>query len=91
MTTVIKKGGCKEAFVAAKIRRAVEKSAKEAKLSKAEIKELVKEVVEPVIALCKKKRTVKAAELRRSLLGRLERNSRKVATAWKKYDLKKKK
>lgn len=90
MGKVLKKDGKKQPFVAAKIKRSVEKAAKEAKLSSAKVKKLVKEVAEPVIALYKKKRLVKAVDLRRSLLGRLDRNFKKVANAWRRYDRRKK-
>lgn len=90
MARVIKKGGKgKQAFVPAKLKRSVERAAKEAGLSSSKVKQLVKEVVEPVVVLARKKRTIKAADLRRSLLGRLERRAKKVVTAWKRFEKKK--
>jgi transcriptional regulator NrdR family protein len=90
MTTVIKKGGRRQAFSAAKIKRSVLKAAKEAKLSKSKAQALVKEVATPVIALCKKKRTVKSSYIRKTLLGRLNRKAKSVVSAWRKYDRRKK-
>ena len=90
MGTVVKKGGKKQAFSAAKIRRSVEKAAKDVKMAPAKVKELVKNVADPVIALYKKKRTVKVSALRRSILGRLDRRAKKVSAAWRRYDKKKK-
>jgi transcriptional regulator NrdR family protein len=91
MGLVVKKSGKKQTFSAAKIRRSIDSAAKEAKVSAPERKKLVKEVADPVIDLYKKKRVVKAADLRRSILGRLARKRKKVASAWRKYDRKKKK
>jgi len=91
MTTVVKKGGKRQAFSPAKIRRSVERAAKDAKVPPAKRKKLVKEVCDPAIALMKKKRSIKAADIRRSLLGRLARKSKKAASAWRKFDKKKKK
>ncbi len=88
MTTVIKKGGKTEAFSPAKLKSSVSKSAKDAKLTSAKIKKLVEEVAEPVIALCKKKKTVKAVDIRRSLLGRLDRRAKSVSLSWRRYQRK---
>ena len=90
MGTVIKKGGRKQLFNATKLRRSILKAAKEAKLSKAKANELIKQVAEPVIALYKKKK-VKTADLRKALLGRLNRRAKKVSSAWKRYDRARKK
>ena len=89
MVHVIKKRGRKQAFSSAKIRNAVLKSAKDAKLSPAKVKQLVKDVADPVISLAKGKRRVKAADLRRSLLGRLDRRAKSVSNAWRRFDKKK--
>lgn len=83
---VVKKNGEKQVFVAAKVRRSVEKAAKEAKYSLSARKELVKEVAEPVIKLYKKKKVVKAADLRKAILGRLDRKAKRVSVAWRRYD-----
>lgn len=77
-----------QAFIPAKIKRAVERAAKEAGVAPTQIGDLIADVAEPVIELYKKKRVVKTSELRRSLLGRLERRAKKVSVAWKKYDKK---
>jgi len=89
MTTVIKKGGKRQAFSSAKIRKGVMLAAKEAKLSSSKVKVLIKEVAEPVIALAKKKRVVRASSLRKSILGRLDRRAKVVSRAWRNFDKKK--
>jgi transcriptional regulator NrdR family protein len=92
MTTVIKKGGEKrQAFSPAKIKNAINAAAKEAGLSPAKRAELIKEVADPAIAFFKKKRLVKATEIRRSILRRLEVRSKATASKWKKFKKKKKK
>jgi transcriptional regulator NrdR family protein len=85
MTTVIKKGGRRQAFIPAKIKKAVERAAKDARLSSAQIKVLVREVAEPVIAFYGKKKTVKAVDIRRALLGRLNRRAKSVVLSWRRY------
>jgi transcriptional regulator NrdR family protein len=86
MTTVIKKGGEKrQAFSPAKIKNAINAAAKKAKLSPAKRVKLVKEVADPAIALFKKKRLVKATEIRRSILRRIETRSKATASAFKRF------
>ena len=90
MGKVIKKGGSKkETFDPKKIKRSVERAAKDAKVSPAKKRELLKEVVEPTIEFFKKKKEVKAPDLRRAILGRIERRSKAVFKAWKKFEKKK--
>lgn len=89
MTTVIKKGGKRQAFIPNKIRRAVVMAAKEAKLSPAKIKGLVKEVAEPAISFYKKKKLVKSTDIRRALLGRLNRRAKAVSASWRRFQNKK--
>jgi transcriptional regulator NrdR family protein len=90
MTKVVKKDGKKEAFSPAKIRKSVESAAKDAGLTSVKAKKLIVEVAEPVIALCKRKNLVKVADLRRSILGRLDKRAKRVSAAWRRYDKRKK-
>ncbi|MEK6898104.1 MAG: ATP cone domain-containing protein [Nanoarchaeota archaeon] len=89
MGVVIKRGGRRQVFSGAKIRRVIQKSAREAGISSAKTKELVKSVGEGVIKYYKNKRTVRATQIRRAILGRLERTAKSVASAWRRYDKKK--
>ncbi len=86
----MKKSGKKQAFLPKKIRMSVEKAAKEAGLAPRKIGDLIEDVAEPVIELYRKKKVVKATDLRRSLLGRLDRKAKKVAAAWRRYDRRRK-
>ena len=89
MGVVIKRDGKKQAFTAAKIKKAVEKAARDAGISSLKIKELVKDVAEPVIKLYKNK-SVKSTILRKSILRRLERRAKAAVSAWRRYENRKK-
>ena len=89
MGLVIKRGGKKQSFSGSKIKGAIEKAAKDAGISSLKRNELIKEVAVPVIDLYKGKRAVKAVELRKSILKRLERRAKSVVSAWRRYEKKK--
>lgn len=90
MTQVIKRGGLKrQSFSPAKIKKSIERSAKEAGFSKTKIEETVKKVGNSVVDFYKKKRVVKATAIRKSILGRLGRISKAVVSAWKRHEKKK--
>ena len=86
MTKVLKKDGRKVAFAAAKLKRSIDKAGKDAKISLSRRRELVKEIAEPVIKAAKKRKLVKSSELRRAILGKLDRKSKKVSAAWRRHD-----
>ncbi|MCL5018308.1 MAG: ATP cone domain-containing protein [Candidatus Pacearchaeota archaeon] len=89
MTHVIKRGGRKQTFMPSKIKSAIKGAAKEAGFSSAKVEDLVKEVGNGVIDFFGKKRVVKAVDIRKSILGRLQRRAKSVASAWKKFERKK--
>ena len=90
MTTVIKRGGQrKQAFSPSKIKNAIRGTAKEIGFSPKKIEDTVREVGNEVIDFFSKKRVVKAVDIRKSILGRLERRSKAMASAWKKFERKK--
>jgi transcriptional repressor NrdR len=91
MVKIIKKSGVEEKFVPGKIRASVKKAAKEAGLAPNKIGDLIQEIAEPVIQLFSKKEVVKTTDLRKSLLGRLDKKAKKVSAAWRKHDKKVKK
>ena len=86
MTTVIKKGGKKEGFSPAKIRKSIAGAAKDAGVPFFERLGLVSEVANPVIRACRKKETIKASAIRTMVVGKLQRKSKLVAAAWRKYE-----
>ncbi len=85
MVNVIKRGGKKQGFSPAKIRHSVEYAAKDAGLKAGNIKKLVAEVAEPVIAWAKTKRMVRVSAIRKAVLGRLDRKAKSVAHAWRRF------
>ena len=90
MTQVIKRGGKKrESFSPSKIKNAIRKSAKEAGFSSSKIEETVKEVGNGVIDFFGKKKVVKSVDIRRSILGRLGRSAKSVASKWKQFEKRK--
>lgn len=91
MAKVLKRSGKKVAFSQAKLKRAIDKAAKDAKITPKKRKEVIKEVSAPVIKAVKKKRVIKAVDLKRMILRKLDKVAKKAATAWRRYDKKKKK
>jgi len=91
MVQVIKRGGRKQMFMPSKIKNSIMKAARAARISPAKTKDLVKDVGESVIDLYKRKKLVKTVDLRKSILGRLSRRVKSVASAWKKTEKRKKK
>jgi transcriptional regulator NrdR family protein len=91
MTSVIKRGGKKQEFSPAKIRHAIEKAAKEAKVAPKKAEELVEAIVKPISELAKSKRVIKAVDIRKSVLGRLDRRLKSVASSYRRYEKKKNK
>ena len=91
MGQVIKRGGERQKFMPEKIRKAIRKASTGARISQAKTRDLVNDVGNSVIDLFQKKKLVKAVDLRRSILGRINRRVKSVASAWKKAEKKKKK
>jgi transcriptional regulator NrdR family protein len=91
MGQVIKRGGGRQKFMPEKIRRSIRKAASGGRISQAKTRALVNDVGNSVIELFQKKKLVKVVDLRRSILGRLNRRVKSVASAWKKSEKKKKK
>ncbi|MBI4116758.1 hypothetical protein HY449_03380 [Candidatus Pacearchaeota archaeon] len=89
MGVVIKRNGKAQAFSGEKIKKAVEKAAKDAGISSLKRNELIQEVAVPVINLYKNKRAVKAVELRKSILKRLGRRAKSAVSAWRRYEKRK--
>lgn len=91
MGQVIKRGGRKQAFNAAKIKKSIHGAAKKAGFSPAKQRALVKEVGDAVIDLYKKKRVVPTSVIRKSVLGRIDRRVKSVGRAWRVVEKKKRK
>ena len=90
MTQVIKRGGKRrQEFSPSKIRDAIRKTAKEAGFSPSKVEETVKEVGKGVIDFFGKKKVVKSVDIRRSVLGRLGRKAKLLASKWKSFEKRK--
>ena len=85
MGTVIKRDGKTQAFSAAKVRRSVQRAARDVKLSAEKTRELIRDVADSVVNKYKNRR-VKSTELRRVLLRRIDRRVKSVASAWRRFD-----
>ena len=86
MVKVIKRSGKKEAFSPGKIKKSVEKAAREVGMAPKKIRILISDVADPLIDVVRKKRVVKAVDIRKSMLRRLDRRAKSVSGAWRRYD-----
>lgn len=87
MGQVIKRSGKKQAFSSAKIRRAIDRAAREAGLSGGKRHELA-QVAKHIIEKYMKRKLIKATEIRKSILRILDRRARGAAQAWRRFDRK---
>jgi transcriptional regulator NrdR family protein len=85
-TQVIKKGGKKEVFQPEKLKRAIRGAAKDARLPAKKIKTVVSKVCRPLLKFVSKKKTVKAAVLRKKVLDQLDKIEPIAAKAWRRYE-----
>lgn len=83
---VIKRGGKKEPFSAAKFERAVKAAAKEAHLPAKRVKTVVGKVSRVVLKFAAKRKTVATATLRKKALAALDKIEPKAAKAWRRHD-----
>jgi len=90
LVIVLKRSGKKQAFSKAKLERVIRKALKEGNVTGKKASDITKEIADGVTKSIKRKRVVKAVKIREMALGRLERRSKAAATAWKRYDKKKK-
>jgi len=89
--TIIKKDGRRQKFSKTKIERAIDKAAREAKVSAAKRKEICKEIANGIVESLKRRKTISASELRTRVLRRLETRSKAAVAAWRRYDRRMKK
>ena len=86
--TVIKRDSRRQAFSKAKIVGAVEKAAREARVSSDKRREYAREISEGVAKSLSRRSSVRSSEIRRRVLKRLESRSRAAVSAWKRHDRK---
>lgn len=83
---IIKRGGKKEAFRAEKIRKSVRGACKDAHIPPVRAKKIVAKVAGPVLRFAAKRKTVKAAVLRKKVLAGLRKAEPRAAKAWLRYE-----
>ncbi|MBU0636045.1 hypothetical protein KKE06_03395 [Candidatus Micrarchaeota archaeon] len=88
MTAIIKRSGKRQKFSKAKIKRAIEKAAQKGKVSKKERLKIAREISEGISKAFRRTRSVRASEVRRRILQRLETKSKASVRAWQQYDRK---
>ena len=86
MVKVMKRRGKIVAFSAAKIKKGVFNSARDAKLPVSVRKKLVRKVAMPVIRSLRGKKLIKTSAIRKAILSKLNRQSRAAAQAWRKFE-----
>tara|TARA_Y100000310_G_scaffold13087_1_gene13411 strand:+ start:1329 stop:1601 length:273 start_codon:yes stop_codon:yes gene_type:complete len=86
MVDILKRSGRKQNFSLAKLQKAIDRAAKDAKMPVAKRKELCKEIAEGIKGSLRRKRSISAVDLRRRVLGRLDRRSIATSKAWRKFD-----
>lgn len=82
---VIKRGGKKAPFSAAKFKSSIRKACKDARVPGKRIKTVVNKVARPVLKFAAKRATVKTVVLRKKALAGLAKFEPKAAKAWRKY------
>ena len=85
---IIKRNGKKQKFSKPKLVKGLMKCCKGAKMSSVRCKKLAEGVSSSVVEGLKGKRSIKAIDLRRRVLRRLDRSAKKVARAWRSFDKK---
>lgn len=86
MTSVIKRNKRRQKYSMAKLERAIQKAAREGKVKAAKGKQVAREIATGITKAVKRRRSVKATELRRRVLRRLESRSRAAVVAWRRFD-----
>ncbi len=86
---VIKRSGSRQRFSRAKLERAISRALREARISGTRAKEIVREISEGVYTSIIRRRSIRAADLRKRVIDRLERRARSAASAWRRYDRRK--
>jgi transcriptional regulator NrdR family protein len=91
MAYVLKKGsGKKQVFSPAKLKKSIDGALKDADVKIEKRRQIIDEIVKPISEIVKKKKSISASDLRKSVLGRLETRSKKAVQKWKAFEKKKK-
>ena len=82
---IIKKGGKKEVFRAEKLKKSIRAACKDAHISPVRTKKAITKVAGPVLRFAAKRKTVRAATLRKKVLAGLRKAEPLAAKAWLRY------
>ena len=85
-TVFIRRGGKEEKFRPEKVKRSIRLAAKDSHIMAKRAHKVVTEVSRAVLALARKRKTMKAAVLRKHILAKLDRVEPAVAKAWRVYE-----
>jgi len=91
MAEVIKKSGIKEPFNAEKIRKSIAGAVQQADIPEERKEEVVYQVAGTVIPMLEGKEEIDTSEIKQIILSELDRIEPAVASAWRKYELGKRK
>ncbi len=83
---VIKRGGKRVPFRAAKIEKSIRDACKDARVPRAKIKRIVSKVAGPVLKFARSRKAVKTSVLRTKVLAGLRKAEPKAAKAWLRYE-----
>lgn len=83
---VVKRGGKREPFRAEKLKKSVRAACKEAHVPAARAKKAMAKVAGPVLRFAAKRKTVRAAVLRKKVLAGLRKLEPAAAKAWLRYE-----
>ncbi|MFH1162210.1 MAG: ATP cone domain-containing protein [Candidatus Jorgensenbacteria bacterium] len=83
---VVKRGGKKVPFSAAKFKHSIRAACKDAHIPAKRIKTVVGKVSRPILKFAAKRKTVATATLRKKALSALAKVEPKAAKAWRKHD-----
>jgi len=89
MAKVLKKGKRKQAFRAAKVRKAILMAAKDARVSASKRQKIARMLSQHVAKGVRGKKTVRASNIRKAVLAHLGKQAKPIARAWKNYEKRK--
>lgn len=84
---VIKKGGMKESFNTAKIKRSIEKAAIDAGYTLNEIESTTKQIINEIADEAEKKDEIDTETIKNRIFNKLEITESSIVESWKKFDL----
>lgn len=91
MVNVVKRNGRKQRFSRAKLAKSIEKAARESGMNAARAGDVCDSMSADIAKRIKDRDQIKSTDLRRRVLGRLDRKAKRVAACWRRHERKVKK